>query len=108
MDMPFADDGLRFNLEMLGKYIHHDISQVTCNVIETKVDELIAVPTAMEQRFRLIQQNFDQWIMDNMQQGVSFDNKHIEFKTISDAIDLSSNSIQATIICEIKENEGKD
>jgi len=105
MGMQPIGDNEMFNPEVLGKYIHHNISQFTCNVIETKVDELIAVPTVMEQRLHLIQADFDQWIMDNIQKGVSFEDKHIEFKTISDTINLDSDYIQATIICEIKENE---
>ena len=99
-----ADDEM-FNPEVLGKYIHHNISQVTCNVIETKVDELIAVPTVMEQGLRLIQADFDQWIMNKIKQGASFENHHIEFKTISQTNNLGADTAEVTVICEIKENE---
>lgn len=105
MGMQPIGDNEMFNPDVLKKYIHHNIGNVTCKVIKTKVDELIAVPTAMEIQSRRIEEDFDHWIMNKIKQGVSFDNHHVEFRTISETNNFGADIAEFRVICEIKENE---
>jgi len=105
MEKSIAGNDDRFNPEVLGKYIHHNLGNVTCKVVKTKVDELIAVPTAMEIQSRRITKDFDHWIMNKIKQGASFENHHIEFRTVSETNNLGGDIAEVRVICEIKENE---